>query len=305
MLPSARKISFVLFVAVALVVLAAFRYVPPSPEHAETEKQNDSDNTGSSAKVAWSRAELKFFLSPQDSLALNLSISSTATLEDITLSVAPELASYVHIQPLGTSTITAAKPLRIRLIVEIPSQMAIGNDIDGAVRVNQGTRTVSKPLQLSIRIVSKALKMTLTSGIEGGAISLPGGGSFSLSPGMLSRETVFDITPLQRGALPSSVPPFATIYAAMDLEATPVVPDPTTPAATNSYQAHLEVPLPISLEPGTKLMLLKENRFKDNWIDTGDRATVSASGRTASVFTKSIGKLLLVDEGDLGQENEP
>ncbi len=117
--------------------------------------------------------------------------------------------------------------------------------------------------------------------------------------------TTFDIGLLQNSDLPPSVPQFATIYAAIDLQATPVTPDPSTPVATNLYEAQFNIPLTVQLPPGTTLLVLKENRFKDNWIPTGDNATVSSSGLTASFSTKALGKLLLVNEKDLGQENEP
>ena len=285
-----KSIAIIAGIIGGILILVGFRLEDMSP---------------APTKISWSQSQLRLALFANDTTVINVSLASTQAINGITVEPVPELKPYLQISSSVINITDEDKPNQVRFVVTVPPTAVPGTTIEGTVHAKQGMRTLAAPLPISIVILAQPQKTEFTAGADGTAQHLQGGGSLALQPGMLSRSAIFDVTPLRKSELPSSVPRFATIYAAVDFHAAPIVPDPTTPVATESYQAAFELPLMISLPPGTKLLVATENRFKSNWQSTGDIATVSTSGTTATFSTKAIGKLLLVNEADLGQENEP
>ncbi|GAB4208540.1 MAG: hypothetical protein OHK0022_38240 [Roseiflexaceae bacterium] len=135
-----------LLAVLALVgLLALFGGGAAAQGRGKPDKPGKPDTPAKAATITWSTPQVVQQVAAGGGTTLELSFTSSADLERVTLRVPGALGRLLKVEPAGWDKIAANTPVTVRLTFSTPAK---GNRAaqGGVVQVRAGQRTVGRPL---------------------------------------------------------------------------------------------------------------------------------------------------------------
>ncbi len=108
--------------------------------------------------ITWSERPLTITVRAGTATSVSVELEASRDLAGVTLSVVPELASFVSVYPTTFPTLVAGEPQTVSLGISVPAGMLL-DTYEGTLHVKQGKRTLASPLSLSVDVVEAEFEL--------------------------------------------------------------------------------------------------------------------------------------------------
>ncbi len=105
----------------------------------------------SQPKITWSTTSVNVILSPGESTSSDLTFTSSQKLTNVTLSVVPQIAPFVTVQPSSISSLAANQAQAVHLSIAIATNTAFGT-YDGTLQLKSGTTTFPQTVKVVVNV---------------------------------------------------------------------------------------------------------------------------------------------------------
>lgn len=107
--------------------------------------------TQNKSHVTWHPSSLSQTIFIGTSSFVDVAFTSERDLQDVTLSVVPELASIVSVEPSTFQMIKAGEAQTVRITFSVADNAEV-QTLLGTIHVKQGSKTIARPLPVSVQI---------------------------------------------------------------------------------------------------------------------------------------------------------
>ncbi len=151
-----RLKSVVLVGALALVVVGVSLFVlgrepSPSPTPSPASLSATFAAATTQPKITWSTTSINVILSPGESTSSDLTFTSSQTLTNVTLSVVPQIAPFVTVQPNSIPSLATNQAQAVHLSIALATTTKFGT-YDGTLQLKSGTTTFPQTVKVSINV---------------------------------------------------------------------------------------------------------------------------------------------------------
>jgi hypothetical protein len=101
-------------------------------------------------RITWSTPRLQQTVSPGQSVQVNVTLTSSVDLNDVTLVVPGDLGLVLSAEPASFSQLQAGVATNVRLTISMPAEGA--HNQGGTVQVRAGERAVPHALRVQLRL---------------------------------------------------------------------------------------------------------------------------------------------------------
>src|SRR6266849_660615 len=105
----------------------------------------------SQPKITWSTTSINVILSPGESTSSDLTFTTSQKLTNVILSVVPQIAPFVTVQPSSISSLASNQTQSVHLSIAIATAAAFGT-YDGTLQVKSGTTTFPQTVKVTVNV---------------------------------------------------------------------------------------------------------------------------------------------------------
>ncbi len=160
-----KRIAIVIGFAAVAAVASQVLFAQPKPNHsaisttllaslappALVSASPASGATSTQPKITWSTTSISVILSPGESTSSSLTFTSSQKLSSASLSVVPQIASFVTVQPNSIANVAANQAQSVQLLFSIPTAAALGT-YDGTLQLKSGTTTFPQTVKVIVNV---------------------------------------------------------------------------------------------------------------------------------------------------------
>ena len=110
-----------------------------------------SGTTSTQPKITWSTTSINVILSPGESTSSDLTFTSSQKLTNVALTVVPQIAPFVNVQPSSISSLAANQAQSVHLAIAIAAATAFGT-YDGTIQLKSGTTTFPQTVKITVNV---------------------------------------------------------------------------------------------------------------------------------------------------------
>ena len=110
-----------------------------------------SGTTSTQPKITWSTTSINIILSPGESTSSDLTFTSSQKLTNVALTVVPQIAPFVNVQPSSISSLAANQAQSVHLAIAIAAATAFGT-YDGTIQLKSGTTTFPQTVKVVVNV---------------------------------------------------------------------------------------------------------------------------------------------------------
>jgi hypothetical protein len=108
-------------------------------------------STTTQPKITWSTTSINVILSPGESTSNDLTFTSSQKLTDVTLSVVPQIAPFVTVQPASISSLAANQAQSVHLSIALATTTKFGT-YDGTLQLKSGTTAFPQTVKVVVNV---------------------------------------------------------------------------------------------------------------------------------------------------------
>src|SRR3989344_1796134 len=105
-----------------------------------------------SPKISWFPDKVNVIVFKGGTRSLEISFTSNTDINNPKIFIVPELKPYITIMPKSIGFIQGKKQISLKLTIFIPKGTPTGL-INGTMHIKSGTKTIAKPLPISISVI--------------------------------------------------------------------------------------------------------------------------------------------------------
>lgn len=148
-----------IIVTLALVGLLLLTFGSVAAKGGSGDKDH-ARNKPAKARISWSMPRVEQAVSPGQTVAVDVTLTSSADLANVSLRVAGDLGRVVKVEPASFASLSAGMATPVRLMLTVPAQGA--HSQAGVVQVRAGQRNVPMPLKVKLTVPGTTAESTST-----------------------------------------------------------------------------------------------------------------------------------------------
>jgi hypothetical protein len=114
--------------------------------------------TQSKSHVTWNPSSLSKTIFVGTTSSVDVTFTTERDLQDVTLSVVPDLAGIVSVIPSSFGTIKAGEAQTVKIIFTVPENAQL-QTLSGTIHLKQGSRTIARPLPVSVQMQAASARV--------------------------------------------------------------------------------------------------------------------------------------------------
>jgi hypothetical protein len=138
-----RLLLFVTLVMLSLALVGTAAAKPGGPN-------GRPNNAPPKPRITWSTPRLQQTVSPGETVQVNVTLTSSVDLSNVTLVIPGDLGLVLSAEPASFSQLQAGVATNVRLTIRMPAEGA--HNQGGIVQVRAGERAIPQALKVQLRV---------------------------------------------------------------------------------------------------------------------------------------------------------